>query len=83
MLSIKNIKLKVRKLTPKYISPFKILKCIRDLAYKLKLPSLYNRLYLTFYISLFKEYKVKKGQEIYLYPTRELPELLNKDKEQE
>jgi hypothetical protein len=42
MLFIKNIKLKVRKLVLKYISLFKILKCVRDLAYKLKLLSLYN-----------------------------------------
>ena len=42
ILFIKNIKLKVRKLVFKYISPFKILKCIKDLIYKLKLLNLYN-----------------------------------------
>ena len=61
MLLIKNIRLKVGKLTLKYIRPFKILKYIRELAYKLDLPTLYKRLYLIFYISLLKEYIAKKG----------------------
>jgi hypothetical protein len=61
LLLIKNIKFKEGKLALKFISPFKILKCIRELAYKLKLPSIYNRLYFTFYISLFKEYIAKQG----------------------
>jgi hypothetical protein len=46
---------------PKFIGLFKILKYISKSAYKLDLLSLYNRLYLTFYISLLKEYIVKKG----------------------
>jgi hypothetical protein len=56
---MKNIKFKEGKLALKFINLFKILKCIRELAYKLKLPSIYNRLYPTFYISLFKEYIAK------------------------
>ena len=39
---MKNIKLKVRKLIFKYINPFKIFKCIRNLAYKLELLNLYD-----------------------------------------
>ena len=42
ILFMKNIKLKVRKLIFKYINPFKIFKCIRNLIYKLKLFNLYN-----------------------------------------
>jgi hypothetical protein len=61
LLSIKNIKFKEGKLALKFINPFKILKYIKELAYKLKLPSIYNCLYFTFYISLFKEYIVKQG----------------------
>jgi len=61
MLLTKNIKLKARKLAPKYIKPFKILQCVKKLAYKLKLLILYNCLYLTFYISFLKEYITKKG----------------------
>jgi hypothetical protein len=59
LLLIKNIKFKEGKLALKFISLFKILKYIRELAYKLKLPSIYDCLYLTFYISLLKEYIVK------------------------
>jgi hypothetical protein len=59
LLLIKNIKFKERKLALKFISLFKILKYIRELAYKLKLLNIYNYLYLTFYISLFKEYIAK------------------------
>jgi hypothetical protein len=61
MLLTKNLKLKPGKLIPKFIGPFKILKYISKSIYKLDLLSLYNRLYLTFYISLLKEYIVKKG----------------------
>jgi hypothetical protein len=59
LLLIKNIKFKEGKLALKFISLFKILKYIKELAYKLKLLNIYNCLYLTFYISLFKEYIVK------------------------
>jgi hypothetical protein len=59
LLLTKNIKFKEGKLALKFISLFKILKCIRKLAYKLKLPSIYDYLYLTFYISFLKEYIVK------------------------
>jgi hypothetical protein len=59
LLLTKNIKFKKGKLVLKFISPFKILKCIKELVYKLELPSIYDCLYLTFYISLLKEYIVK------------------------
>ena len=61
MLSTKNLRIKVRKLILKFIGPFKILKYIRNSAYKLELLSIYIRLYPTFYISFFKEYIAKKG----------------------
>jgi len=81
MLSTKNIKLKVGKLKPKFIGLFKVLEYIGQAAYKLELPSIYDRLYLTFYVSLLKEYIAKKGQECYLYSTGELPELADNDEE--
>jgi hypothetical protein len=59
LLLTKNIKFKEGKLILKFISLFKIFKYIKKLAYKLKLPSIYNCLYLTFYISFFKEYIAK------------------------
>jgi hypothetical protein len=61
LLSTRNLKFKARKLISKFISLFKILKYIGELAYKLELLSLYDRLYLTFYISFLKEYVSKRG----------------------
>ena len=58
---MRNIKLKTRKLKPKFISLFKILKYISNLVYKLELLSIYNYLYLTFYISFLKKYIIKKN----------------------
>jgi hypothetical protein len=60
-----------------------VLKYIGQTAYKLELLSIYDHLYLTFHISLLKEYMAKKGQEPHLYPTGELPELADDNKEQE
>jgi hypothetical protein len=77
---MRNIKLKARKLKLKFIGLFRILKYISNLVYKLELLSIYNYLYLTFYISLFKEYIVKKSQELYLYLSRELLKLVNNNK---
>jgi hypothetical protein len=59
LLLTKNIKFKEGKLILKFISLFKILKYIKELVYKLKLPNIYNYLYLTFYISFFKKYIAK------------------------
>jgi hypothetical protein len=40
-------------------------------------------LHLTFHVSFLKEYVAKKGQKPYLYPSGELPELADNNKEQE
>jgi hypothetical protein len=61
LLLTKNFKFKVRKLILKFISLFKILKYIKELIYKLNLLNIYNYLYFTFYISLFKEYIAKRS----------------------
>ena len=58
---MKNLKFKIGKLVLKFINLFKILKYIKELAYKLNLFNIYNYLYFTFYISFFKEYIAKKG----------------------
>jgi hypothetical protein len=65
MLLTKNIKLKVGKLSLKFIGPFKILKYISKSVYKLALLSLYKRLYLTFHVLLLEEYVSRKGIELY------------------
>jgi hypothetical protein len=59
LLLIKNIKFKEGKLALRFISLFKIFKYIKELIYKLKLPSIYNYLYFTLYISFLKEYIIK------------------------
>ncbi|GJZ04475.1 hypothetical protein Tco_0537750, partial [Tanacetum coccineum] len=43
------------KLNPRYIGPFKILKQIGPVAYKLKLPKELNNVYSTFYVSNLKK----------------------------
>jgi hypothetical protein len=45
---MKNLKFKARKLVLKFINLFKILKYIKNLAYKLKLLNIYNCLYLIY-----------------------------------
>jgi hypothetical protein len=67
LLLIKNFKFKVKKLILKFINLFKIFKYIKELVYKLKLLSLYNCLYFTFYISFFKEYIFKKKVKNFIY----------------
>jgi hypothetical protein len=59
LLLIKNIKFKKGKLILKFISLFKILKCIKELVYKLELLNIYNCFHSTFYISFLKEYIAK------------------------
>ena len=75
--------MKPGKLAPKFIGPFKILEYISESVYKLEFPNLYNRLYLTFHISLLEEYIVKKGQDPDLYLAGEFPELADNNEEQE
>ena len=81
ILLIKNLKLKPGKFISKFINPFKILEYISKSIYKLKFLNLYNRLYLTFYISFLKEYIIKKEQNLNLYFTREFLEFINNNKE--
>ena len=44
------------KLSPRYIGPFKILKCIGTIAYRLDLPSNLSRLHNVFHVSMLKKY---------------------------
>jgi hypothetical protein len=83
MLNTKNIRLKTGKLSPKYIGPFQIIKCVGDAAYTLKLPSLYERLHPTFHVSLLEGYVARVGNEPGSFPLGELPELSDEDDLQE
>jgi hypothetical protein len=81
-LFIKNIYFKISKLAPKFISPFKITKYIKKAMYKLKLLSIYNRLYNVFNINLLKEYYIQKSKKPKLYNKRELSKLIKDNKNQ-
>ncbi len=83
MLLTKNIKLKVGKLSLKFIGPFKILEYISESIYKLELLSLYKKLHLTFHVLLLEEYIPRKGIEPHQYQTGTLLELSKEDKDQE
>ena len=52
-----------KKLTNRYIGPFKITKAISPNTYQLELPEQYKRLHKIFHISLFKLYMRRAGEE--------------------
>ena len=64
MLSTKNLTLEkghVKKFSPKYIGPFKILeKNVNGTAYKFELPSMHAQLHPVFHVSLLKKYTEDK-----------------------
>jgi hypothetical protein len=80
-LFTKNIYFKISKLAPKFIGFFKIIKCIKEFVYKLKLLSIYNRLYNVFNINLLKEYYIQKGERPELYSKKELFKLAKDNKD--
>ena len=60
LLNTKNIKLKhpgSMKLMPRWIGPFKVVKCVNEVAYKLELPETMSRLHPVFHVSLLKPYR--------------------------
>jgi len=63
LLLIKNLRLKTRKLSLKFIGLFKITEYIGDIIYRLDLLSQYKKLYPVFNVSLLKVYYLKKGYE--------------------
>jgi hypothetical protein len=81
LLFTKNIYFKINKLAPKFIGPFKIIEYIRETTYKLKLLSIYNRLYNVFNINLLKEYYIQKDKRPKLYNKKELPKLAKDNKD--
>jgi transposase InsO family protein len=83
LLSTKNIHFKIGKLAPKFIGPFKITECIGEAAYRLELPSMYDRLHNVFNVNLLKEYHIRKGEGPESYGKGELPELAEDDEDQE
>jgi hypothetical protein len=80
-LFIKNIYFKISKLTPKFIGLFKIIKYIKEVMYKLKLLSIYNRLYNVFNVNLLKEYYTQKSKRPELYNKKELFKIVKNNKD--
>ena len=70
-LSTKNLRLKNKKLQPKWVGPFRVLERIGSQAYRLALPEKYDRLYDVFLIQAIKEYRLREGQELLLMPDLE------------
>ncbi len=52
-----------KKLTDRYIGPFKIAKTVGPNTYQLELPKQYERLHKTFHVSLLKLYMRRAGEK--------------------
>ena len=65
LINVKNLRVRklCKKLTDRYIRPFKVFKSVNFNAYELELSEIYERFYRTFLISLLKPYSRKKGEE--------------------
>src|SRR5436190_13462874 len=73
-LSTRNLRLKYKKLQPRWIGPFRILKCIGTQAYQLALPEKYAWLHDMFPIQAIEEFNPRDGQ-----PLMPLPDLEDDD----
>jgi hypothetical protein len=73
-INVKNLRVRklCKKLTDRYVEPFKISKFISSNVYELKLFKIYKKFHRTFPISLLKPYSRKKGEKP--------PELIDLDK---
>ncbi len=70
-LSTRNLRLKDKKLQPRWVGPLWILERIGSQAYRLALPAKYNRLHNVFPIQAIDEYKPREGGQ----PVLPMPEL--------
>lgn len=73
-LSTRNLRLKDKKLQPRWIGPLRILQRIGSQAYRLTLPEKYARLHDVFPIQFIEEYKPRDNQ-----PPMPLPDLEDED----
>ena len=69
-LSTRNLRLKDKKLQPRWVGPFRVLQRIGSQAYKLALPEKYTRLHDVFPIQFLEEFKPRKDQ-----PPMPMPDL--------
>jgi hypothetical protein len=63
-LSIRNWKLKDKKLAPRWVGPFRIIEVIGSQAYRLALPEQYSRLHDVFPIQLLERYHPKDNDDL-------------------
>jgi hypothetical protein len=70
-LSTRNLKLRDKKLQPRFIGPFRITEVIGSQAYRLALPQQYSRLHDVFPIQLLEEYYPRDQQELMPMPELE------------
>jgi hypothetical protein len=65
LINAKNLRVRklCKKLTDRYVRPFKISKSISLNAYELEFPEIYERFYRTFLVLLLKSYSRKKGEK--------------------
>ena len=70
-LSTRNLKLKNKKLQPRFIGPFRITEVIGSQAYRLALPQQYSRLHDVFPIQLLEEYHPREKEEMMPLPELE------------
>jgi transposase InsO family protein len=74
-LSTKNLKLKCRKLSPRWIGPFRVLERIGGQAYRLALPNKYDRLHPVFPVQLLEDYRRRHDDaELMTMPDLEDPQ---------
>jgi hypothetical protein len=64
-INVKNLRVRksCKKLTDRYIGPFKMFKFVSPNAYELKFPKIYKKFHRTFLMSLLKSYSRKKGEK--------------------
>ena len=64
MLSTRNLKFKVfKKLSPKFIGPFRVLDPIGSQAYRLALPDQYEQIHNVFYVSLLEPWNPRSSDQ--------------------
>ena len=56
-LSTKNLKFKHRKLSPRWVGPFRVIERIGGQAYRLALPDKYSRLHPVFPVQFLEDYR--------------------------
>jgi hypothetical protein len=66
LINVENLRVRksCKKLTDRYVEPFKEFKSVDPNVYELELPEVYRRLYRTFLVSLLEPYSRREGEEL-------------------